>query len=92
MFHPIKEELPTFNNTDYCLNHGNSSLYGPASDFQTVIDNNTTHFDKEEQFTRFQERYSAEINIWLNRTAQDELKGNKPVCVTCSICLFLKYV
>merc|ERR1739838_860996 len=67
--YPIKQELPSFNDTAFC------------ADRSGVFDNNNniTYFPHQELFPlgRFQKKYSEEMKIWQNRSADIDLNAEK---------------
>jgi len=85
--HPIKQELPSFNDTAFCAdrsgvfdnNNNNNNNNNNRDNNNYNNNNNITYFSHQELFPlgRFQKKYSEEMKIWQNRSADIDLNAEK---------------
>jgi len=79
--HPIKQELPSFNDTTFCTDQSgvlNNNNHHNNNNINN-IDNNITYFSDQEPYSlgHFQKKYSEEMKIWQNRSADSDLSAEK---------------
>ena len=77
--HPIKEEMPSFNDTAFCLNRANSSIFASASASTSMV-NASTPIDWND-FEQFKRKYQEEMDHLPNKTQSSDDAGEDMLTV-----------
>ena len=85
-FHPVKEELPSFNDTRFCYDQSPLAI---LNNNDSYYKNNITNFTQLKDISQFQTKYLEEMSILANRSISGDasnVEGTKVEISSDDIC------